>query len=170
MAAELDAVLVHDRAVGGLEPPPLEESAVVVAGEEARLLALAALGDLQPGGAGLAAGLRLRLLAERELDPVEQRGIERGEHVRLILLRVGCAGEQLAAVALDDPRVVARPEPGRAGALGEVEQLGEAEARRCSGRTGSASRRGRSRATNGSTTARRNSSRRSSVTCGSPSA
>ena len=40
--AELAAVLVDDRAVARLEPVPPEERAVVVAGEEARLLALGA--------------------------------------------------------------------------------------------------------------------------------
>ena len=167
--AELAAVLVDDRALGGLEAAALEEGAVVVAGEEAGLLALAALGDVEAGSGRLGARLRLRLLAERELDPVEQRRVERGEHVGLILVRVGRAGEQPPAVALDDARVVAGPELRRSGALGEGEQLVEAEAavaaaarvRRLAARVA---------ATKGSTTARRNSSRRSSVTCGSPSA
>ena len=111
-----------------LEAAPLEEGAVVVAGEEAGLLALPALGDGEPRGARLGARLGLRLLAERELDPLEERRIERGEHVRLVLVRVGRASEQAAAVALDDPRVVAGPELRRARALGEGEQLVEAEA------------------------------------------
>ena len=46
--AELAAVLVDDRALGGVEPVPLEEVAVVAAGEEARLLALGAAGGGEP--------------------------------------------------------------------------------------------------------------------------
>ena len=126
--AELDAVLVDDRPVGRLEPAALEEGAVVVAGEEARLLALAPLGDREPCGGCLGTRLGLRQLAERELDPLELRRVERGEHVGLVLVRIGGAGEQPAAVALDDPRVVARPELRGACALGEREQLVEPEA------------------------------------------
>ena len=125
--AELAAVLVDDRSVGRLEAAALEEGAVVVAGEEARLLALAALGDVEAGGGRLGAGLGLRQLAERELDPVELRRVERGEHVRLVLVGIGRAREQPPAAALDDPRVVTGPELRRAGPLGEGQQLVEAE-------------------------------------------
>ena len=106
----------------------LEEGAVVAAGEEARLLALAPGGRCEPGGGRLGARLGLRQLAERELDPVEEARVERREHVGLVLLRVGRACEESAAAVLDDPRVVAGPEPRRPGAAREREQLGEAEA------------------------------------------
>ena len=51
----------------------------------------------------------------------------RGEHVALILARVGAASEEPASVALDDARVVAGRDPRRADAVGEREQLVEAE-------------------------------------------
>ena len=127
VTAELAPALVDDRPVGPLEPSALEKRAVVVAGEEAGLLAFAALGDLEAGRGRLGTHLGLRLLAERELDPAEQGGIERGEHVRLILVRIGRTREQATAVALDDPRVVAGPELCRAGPLREREELVEAE-------------------------------------------
>ena len=127
MPAELAAVLVHDRAGGGLEPLPLEEGAIVVAGEEAGLLALAPLGNVQAGRRGLGSRLRLRLAAERELDPLERGRIERREHVGLVLVRIGRAREEATAAALDDPRVVAGREPRGAGPVGEREQLVEAK-------------------------------------------
>ena len=126
--AELAALLVDDRAVRAVEPSPLEEGAIVVAGEEARLLALAALGDVEACGGRLRARLGLRQLAERELDPLELLGVELREHVRLVLVRIGRAREQPPAVALDDSRVVARPELPGAGPGREREQLVEAEA------------------------------------------
>ena len=54
--------------------------------------------------------------------------IETGEHVRLVLVRIGAAGQELAPAVLDDPRVVAGCEPRRSGAASEREQLREAEA------------------------------------------
>ena len=59
----------------------------------------------------------------REVARIESR-----EHVALILVLVERAREQQPAVALDDPRVVARRERGCADAAREREQLGEAEA------------------------------------------
>ncbi len=61
-------------------------------------------------------------------DAPELPRIEGGEHVALVLRRVGTAREQQAAVALDDACVVAGREPLGAGAPREREQLGEAEA------------------------------------------
>ena len=55
-------------------------------------------------------------------------GREAREHVALILVLVDTAREQQPAVALDDPRVVAGREAGRADAAREREQLGEAKA------------------------------------------
>ena len=53
------------------EPVPAEERPVVVAAEEARLLALGAARGGEPGGGGLGAGLLLGLLSEREPEPAE---------------------------------------------------------------------------------------------------
>ena len=139
MAAELDAVLVDDRAGPASEPLPLEERAVVVAGEEARLLALGALGNGEAGSGSLVAGRALALAAERERDAVEQRRVDRREHVGLILGRVVAAGDQPQPVALDDPGVVARPEHVGTGAPGEVDEGVEPEVARCSACTDSES-------------------------------
>ena len=138
--------LVDDRAGSPREALPPEERAVVVAGEEARLLALGALRGRETGDGRLLAGLLLRLLAEREPDAVEEARIESRQHVALILDGVGGAGEQQPPLVLDDAGVVAGRELRRADALREREQLREPEpavAARC---TGSASRLGRSRA------------------------
>ncbi len=105
-----------------------EEGPVVVAAEEARLLALGATGDREPGRAGLSARLVLRLLAEREPEPSEDRRVERREHVALILRRIGGPGDRRSAVALDDTRVVTGREPRGTDPVREREQLVEAEA------------------------------------------
>ena len=168
--AELVALLVDDRAVGRLEATPLEEGPVVVAGEEARLLALAALGGDEARRRGLGARLRLRQLPERELDPVELSRVERGEHVGLVLVRIGARAR---AAAGRRARRSARSGRSRASRRRRARRRRAARrsgSRRCSGRTGSGSRPRAYDSTKGSTTARRNSSRRSSVTCGSPSA
>ena len=128
MTAELDAVLVDDRAGTAGEPLPLEERAVVVAGEEARLLALGALGHGEAGRGRLVAGRALALAAERERDAVEQRRVDGREHVGLVLGRVVAARDQPQPVALDDPGVVAGPEHVGAGPLGEVDERVEPEA------------------------------------------
>src|SRR4051794_4058881 len=122
VAAALDSVLVDDRAGAPGEPLPLEERAVIIAGEEARLLALGPLRDGQARSSSLVARRALALAAERERDPLEQRGIDRRQHVGLILGRVVAAGDQPQPLALDDPRVVPRPEDIGAGALGELDE------------------------------------------------
>src|SRR5262249_31091403 len=127
VAAELATGLVDDRPRLGPEAVAREEVAVVAAGEEARLLGVGARGDLQAGGGRLGSGVRLRLLAEREPEAVEQRRVDGCEHVRLVLRRVGGAGDEQTPVALDDARVVAGGEARRAGAPHEPEQLSEAE-------------------------------------------
>ena len=173
MRAELAAVARRrSRPSRAREAVALEERAVVVAGEEARLLALGAAARRRARRAAASARVSvLRLLAEREPDPVEQRRVERARACSdWSFAGSRRAREQEAPVALDDARVVAGREPGGAGAPREREQLAEAEAAVAARCTGSASRRARSRARTASTTARRNSSRRSSVTCGSPSA
>ena len=79
--AERGAVVRDDEARLAAEAAALEEGAVVVAAEEARLLAVGARGDGEPGTRGLGPGLGLRLGAERELDPLEEARREAGEHV-----------------------------------------------------------------------------------------
>src|SRR5262249_35412674 len=126
--AELDTALVEDRAVGVPEPVAPEEGSVVTAGKEARFLALGARRHGEAGTSSLGSSLVLRLFAEREYDPVEERGIQPTEHVRLVLAGIGRASEQTPAAAIGDGCIVGRGEPGRSGALGERQQLGEAEA------------------------------------------
>ena len=128
MPAELVTLFVDDRALRAVEPTPFEERAIVVACEEAGLLALAALGDIESGSGRLGARLGLRQLAQRELDPLELLGVQLREHVRLVLVRVCRAREQPPAVALEDSCVVARPELVRARLGREREELVEAEA------------------------------------------
>ena len=128
MLAELLAGLVDDRADRRRQPLPVEERAIVVAREEARLLALRAVGRREPGSSGLGARLLLGLRAQREADPREVPGRQAGEHVALILVLVDAAREQQPAVALDDPRVVARRKRRCTDAAREREQLGETEA------------------------------------------
>ncbi len=98
-----------------------EKRPVVVAGEEARLLALGALRGLEPCTLGLGPRGRLVLVAEREPDAVELPRVEPGEHVRLVLRRIGAAREQRPPAMLDDARVVPCCEPVAAGAARERE-------------------------------------------------
>src|SRR5207247_2398417 len=107
VAAELVPVLVHHRPVGRAEPMPLEEIAVVAAGEEACLLTLGAPGNRQAGALCFGPGLGLGLPAEAEPEPVEKARIQAAEHVRLVLTRVCPARQQEPTVATDDARVVA---------------------------------------------------------------
>ena len=127
VAAELRAVLVHDVSRLRHEPLALEEAPVVVTGEEAGLLALGSPRRCETGRARLGARLLLRLLAERELDAIEQLGAHRREHVRLILQRIPAAGNEPLPVPLDDARVVAGPELLGACSGGELEQRVEPE-------------------------------------------
>ena len=71
-----------------------EERALAGAGEEAQVLRLALVGDGQPGLARELAHLRLVQLAEREAQPRERCGRQRGEHVALVLGRVGRGAQQ----------------------------------------------------------------------------
>ena len=128
MAAELAAVFSDDRALLWFEPMPAEKRAVVVAGEEARLLALGPACSSEPCTLGLRPCYLLVLLAEREGDSREVARLERREHVALVLRRVDSAREEETAVSLDDARVVAGRQPLGAGTPREREQLGEAEA------------------------------------------
>ena len=110
-----------------LHAAPLEERAVVVAAEEARLLALRPPRRRQPRPRGLGPRLVLRLLSEREPDPLEQGRVEPREHVRLVLVRVGRPRQQQPALVLHRTSVVPRREPDGAGAPCEREQLVEPE-------------------------------------------
>src|SRR5207248_1099122 len=68
VTAEPAAFPVDDRTLSGGQPLALEESAVVVPGEEAGLLAFGPGRDDQPGRCRLGSRLRLPLVAEREPD------------------------------------------------------------------------------------------------------
>ena len=97
-----------------------QERRLAGAGEEAEVLRLGLVGDGQPG-------LARRARAPRGLvsSPSGKRsrasvaGATRGEHVRLVLGRVG--GARAAARRRVTPRVVAGGEVGRAEAVGELE-------------------------------------------------
>src|SRR5690242_9626156 len=69
VSAELVPGLVDDRPRPGSDPVPGEERAVVVAGEEARLLALCTARDVEARAMCLVARLLLALVAEWEPDP-----------------------------------------------------------------------------------------------------
>ncbi len=127
VCSDLASGLVDDRALLRHEPVAAEERAVVVPGEEARLLALRLACRGEAGALGLRTRLVLRLRAEREPQPVEETRVEPREHVALVLARVRAAGEQEVSAVPHDPRVVAGGKAPGARALGEVEQLGEAK-------------------------------------------
>ena len=99
---------------------PAEEGALSLAGQEAEVLALALGGDRQAGAGGQLAHLGLRQVGEREAKRGQRIRAERGEHVRLVLGRVGRRREQRPGAVVDDARVVAggqrgRPNPPREG-------------------------------------------------------
>src|SRR5205823_7372400 len=89
VAAELGAALVDDRPLLRGEPGTREKVAVVRAREEAGFLALGAVSGGETGALRFRARFLLRLLSQREPDPVEQARIHAGEHVRLILVWIG---------------------------------------------------------------------------------
>src|SRR5205823_5916549 len=124
---ELISVFVDDRSLGGRQTLRPEEVAVVTAREKARFLTFAAARDGEARALGFRTRLLLRLLAQREHDPVELCGIEPSEHVRLVFCSVDRPREQAPSALLDRARVVTGGELRGAGAAGEREQLGEAE-------------------------------------------
>ncbi len=128
MPSELAALLVDDGARARCEPVPAEKRSVVIAREEARLLALGALRRGETRARRLAARRLLVLVAEREPDALEVLGVDPREHVRLVLALVGPAVQQQAAAMLRDARVVPSGEPCAAGAAREREQLCETKA------------------------------------------
>ena len=127
MGAERPPLLVDD--VTGLRDKTVtpQERAVVVAREEARLLALGAPCDRKARMLRFASGRFLVLLAERKPDFVEMLRVQPREHVRLILLRVGAAMQKQPAAVLADARVVAGREPVASRAACEREQLRKAK-------------------------------------------
>ena len=103
--------LAVDDLAGPAEPRAavaLEEGAAAEAGDEAEVLALALVGHRQAGLARERAHGVLREAAEREAEPVEQRRVELGEHVALVLARVGGGADERAVLVARDARVVAR--------------------------------------------------------------
>ena len=127
MTPEHGSRLVDDVARRRLEPVPREEAPIVAAGEEARLLALGPARRGKAGSFRLASHLGLRVTAEREHDAVEAGGIDRREHVGLVLRGVGASRDEMQSVAPDDTRVVARPEGLGADPLRERGQSIESE-------------------------------------------
>src|SRR5436305_11051451 len=107
MLAERGARGVDDRAGARCDAVTRQEASVVVAGEEARLLALGAAGNCEAGAGCFVARRRLVLLAEREPDLPELARVDPGEPVRRVLLLVGAAMEEQPAAVLGDSRVVA---------------------------------------------------------------
>src|SRR5262249_1963836 len=120
-------VLVDDGSALRQQSAPLEERPVVVAAEEAGLLALGSGRDRQPRARRLLPCLLLRLPAEREPDANEPTRIKPREHVRLILLGVYSAGEEQTSSMLDGTGVVSSGQPSCTCPPGEREQLAEAE-------------------------------------------
>ena len=102
MRAQAGSGGVDDRTGRGRQTTALEEPAVVAAGQEARLLALGAVGDLEAGGRRLRTCLLLQRVAERKPDLAEQGRVEAGKHVGLVLLHVRGPPEQSEAAMLDD--------------------------------------------------------------------
>ena len=98
-------------------------------GEEAQILGVRLVGHGQPGLGGDLPDLRLGQLSEREAEPTERVGGERGEHVGLILCAIdGDAQERSGWVLLvGDPRVVPGGEGVSAEVLGELEHRVEAD-------------------------------------------
>ncbi len=94
VAPELPPLGVEHGPFATFEPVAGQEVAVVVAGEEAGLLALAPRRGGKPGRARLGTRLVLPLLAEREPEPGQDARIHAGEHVRLVLLGIRPSGEE----------------------------------------------------------------------------
>ena len=110
MASDDVAVQVDDRPGSVVDALAPQEGPVVVSGEKAGLLALAAIRDRQPGLPRLGAGLILRLVAERQPETLDEAWVEAAEHVRLVLRGVRRPCEQRSPAMLHDPRVVTRGE------------------------------------------------------------
>src|SRR5438067_7680410 len=127
MRAELVPALADDRPGPRRDLVPGEERAVVVPGEEARLLALCTARDVEARAMRLVARLLLALLAEWEPDPRQMARVQRSKHVALILRRIRCSTKKRVPAMLDDARVVTGGKAIATGALCKFEQLVEAE-------------------------------------------
>ena len=133
--------------------------------EEAEVLGLGALATISPASSASARTSGLRQVAEREAQPPHGRRAERGEHVRLVLGRVGGRAQQ---PVLPHLRVVPGGEGAGAEAVGEVEHRVEPDVAvaadaRVRGQALARGRRG-----TGRRRPRGTASRRSSVRCGRP--
>ena len=129
VAAELDAVLVDDRAGPAGETLPLEERAVVVAGEEARLLALRrARATASPAAAASSRVARFPWPPSGNATRSSSAGSTVASMYDWSLAGSLAARDQPQPVPLDDPRVVPRPEHVGTGAPGEVDERVEPEA------------------------------------------
>ena len=92
VGAQTPAGAVDDLALAVAEARvAAQELALALAREEAEVLALGPAGDLEPRRGRELAHLGLGQLAEREAQPRERGGPQRGEHVGLVLGRVGRA-------------------------------------------------------------------------------
>ena len=99
----------------------LEEGAAAEAGDEAEVLALALVGHREPGVARELADGVLGEPAEREAEPVEQRRVELGEHVALVLGGVGGGAHERAVLVARDARVVTCSKASGAEEVGQLE-------------------------------------------------
>ena len=105
----------------------LEERPVVAAADEAHVLALGSVRRLQARGARLRPRLHLGLLPEREPAPREDLSGHPGQHVGLVLGRIGAPGDQGDIPAAADAGVVPGRDPVRPDPVGELDQRREAE-------------------------------------------
>ena len=91
-----------------------EERALSVAREEAEVLALALAGDREPRGGSEPAHPRLGEIRKREPEAGERLRPQRGQHVGLVLGRVGWSGEEWPVAVVGEAGVMTggeRPGP-----------------------------------------------------------
>ena len=100
-----------------------DEIGVVAVGQKADVLRVLAVGTLETVGSGDRAHLVLGQFSQGELDAGEHVLRERPQHVRLVLLFVARAADEIAAVfVLHDAGVVAGCGVGKAVLGGKIEQ------------------------------------------------
>src|SRR5688572_25447372 len=128
VAAEHAAVAVDDlaRPAQAGAAVAAQEGAAAEACHEAEVLALALVRHRQAGVAGEGADGVLGQAAEREAEPVEQRRVELGEHVALVLARIDSGTDERSVAVARDARVVTGGEARRAERGGELEHGVEA--------------------------------------------
>ena len=121
VAADHAARAVEDVALAVVEVAVApQESGLALAGEEAEVLALGLAGDREFVAGCDLPHLGLGQLGQRETEPRQHRRRQAGEHVALVLGRVGAGGEQRAVLVADDSRVVAGDQPFGSEPFGEV--------------------------------------------------